>query len=308
MSESIEKKLISAIATSWNKTAQSLLKSDTELGLLAFREVSGDSMTGALAVAVTWSSAFAIACEGIPGILIFLFKNEDDAELERIIGQKADGSPKPGCRALLTSVLNDVANDISDTTSISFGNISYIDLSSDDTRLSKIVGDAAFIGTFSLMVGDQITSQALTLYAPNGSLNASQPSQSSSQQSTAPKPETNAPAAQSSASPNVSTSPSVSRRAQNKRDDIQPKNIERLLDVELDIIVRFGVTHIQLRDLVRIGVGTMIELKRTVDDPVELLVNGRPLARGEVVVVDGYYGVRITEIGSPAERASSILQ
>jgi flagellar motor switch protein FliN/FliY len=55
------------------------------------------------------------------------------------------------------------------------------------------------------------------------------------------------------------------------------------------------------------GTGSMIELNRTVDEPVELLVNGRPLARGEVVVIDGYYGVRITEITSQDERAMSLF-
>ncbi len=84
------------------------------------------------------------------------------------------------------------------------------------------------------------------------------------------------------------------------------RNIERLLDVELQVIVRFGVTNVPLRDIVRMGVGTMIELNRAVDEPVELLVNGRPFARGEVVVVDGYYGVRITEIGPVSDRAASI--
>ena len=86
-----------------------------------------------------------------------------------------------------------------------------------------------------------------------------------------------------------------------------PRNIERLLEVELDIVVRFGVTNMPLRDVVRMGIGAMIELNRAVDEPVELLVNNRPLARGEVVVVDGYYGVRITEINTPAERTLSLL-
>ena len=92
-----------------------------------------------------------------------------------------------------------------------------------------------------------------------------------------------------------------------RRDEGMPKNIDRLLEVELDVVVRFGMTNMPLRDVVRMGVGTMIELNRAIDEPVELLVNGRPLARGEVVVVDGYYGVRITEIGAPAERAQTIL-
>ena len=87
----------------------------------------------------------------------------------------------------------------------------------------------------------------------------------------------------------------------------RPKNIERLLDVELDVVVRFGVTSVPLSYIVQMGTGSMIELNRKVDEPVELLVNGRLLARGEVVVIDGYYGVRILEIISPAERALSLL-
>ncbi|HKX27687.1 MAG TPA: flagellar motor switch protein FliN, partial [Blastocatellia bacterium] len=85
------------------------------------------------------------------------------------------------------------------------------------------------------------------------------------------------------------------------------RNIERLMEVELEIIVRFGSTSMPLRDVVRLGIGTMIELNRAVDEPVELLVNGRQLARGEVVVIDGYYGVRITEIGASSERPLSLI-
>lgn len=85
------------------------------------------------------------------------------------------------------------------------------------------------------------------------------------------------------------------------------EKIQRLMDVEMDVVVRFGEKNVQLRDVVRYGIGTLIELDRTVDDPVELLVNGFPLARGEVVVVDGYYGVRITEIGTPEERSESLI-
>jgi flagellar motor switch protein FliN/FliY len=84
-------------------------------------------------------------------------------------------------------------------------------------------------------------------------------------------------------------------------------NINRLLDVEMSVVVRFGNTEIPLREVVRFGVGSMIELNRTVDEPVELLINNYPFARGEVVVVDGYYGVRVTEIGSTEERTRSIF-
>lgn len=85
------------------------------------------------------------------------------------------------------------------------------------------------------------------------------------------------------------------------------QNINRLLDVEMNVTVRFGKTELPLREVVHFGVGSMLELNRTVDDPVELLVNNYPFARGEVVVIDGYYGVRVTEIGSAEERTQSLF-
>lgn len=84
-------------------------------------------------------------------------------------------------------------------------------------------------------------------------------------------------------------------------------NMERLLDVEMNVTVRFGKAEMPLREVVRFGVGSMIELNRTVDEPVELLVNNSPFARGEVVVIDGYYGVRVTEIGSAEERTQTLF-
>lgn len=84
-------------------------------------------------------------------------------------------------------------------------------------------------------------------------------------------------------------------------------NIERLFDVEMNVTVRFGTATVPLREVVRFGVGTMIELDRTIDEPVELLVNNYPFARGEVVVIDGYYGVRVIEIGSAEERSQKLF-
>jgi len=89
--------------------------------------------------------------------------------------------------------------------------------------------------------------------------------------------------------------------------ETESKNIERLLDVEMNVTVRFGKTEIPLKDVVHFGIGSMLELNRSVDDPVELLVNNFPFARGEVVVIDGYYGVRVTEIGSAEERSQTLF-
>ena len=84
-------------------------------------------------------------------------------------------------------------------------------------------------------------------------------------------------------------------------------NIDRLLDVEMNVTVRFGKTEVPLRDIVRYSVGSMIELNRSVDEPVDLLVNNFPFAKGEVVVVDGYYGVKVTEIGTTEARSQTLL-
>ncbi len=84
-------------------------------------------------------------------------------------------------------------------------------------------------------------------------------------------------------------------------------SLKRLLDIEIDIVVRFGSTKMHLAEILKIGSGSIIELDRTVDEPVELLVNGHLLARGQVVVINGYYGVKITEVVSAFEKTTSIF-
>ena len=83
-------------------------------------------------------------------------------------------------------------------------------------------------------------------------------------------------------------------------------NLGALMNVQLPVSIRFGETEMLLEEVVKLGVGSVIELNSAVDDPVELVVNGRCFARGEVVTVDGFYGVRITEITSVGERIESV--
>jgi flagellar motor switch protein FliN len=301
MAETLEKQLISTIPTSWNETAPNVLGCPSTLSLLASRDVAGDGMAAALAVAMTWSAAFAVPItSGATGVVIYLLKSDESDEIDRMIKGTPDGAPRPGARTLIQSVVDGVSKSM-EGTELTFGSVQYIDLAVNEKRLADIVGEAAHIGTYSIAVGSDINSQALMLYAPHGTLEVAEPGE------VAPKvAEPEQPKEQTAAA--AQPQPQATRRPGNqKRVEAAPRNIERLLDVELDVIVRFGVTNIQLRDVVRMGVGTMIELNRAVDEPVELLVNGRPLARGEVVVVDGYYGVRITEIGSTAERAATIV-
>ncbi len=83
-------------------------------------------------------------------------------------------------------------------------------------------------------------------------------------------------------------------------------NLDLIMDVELPISVRFGQTTMLLEDILKLGHGSVIELDKLAEEPVDLLVNGRLLARGEVVVADGHYAIRITQVESPAERIRSL--
>jgi flagellar motor switch protein FliN/FliY len=85
-----------------------------------------------------------------------------------------------------------------------------------------------------------------------------------------------------------------------------PDNLDILLDIDMPLSVRFGEAVMTLDALTRMGPGSLIELSRQPDDPVDVLINGRLVARGEVVVVSGNYGVRVTEVVSAAERLNTM--
>lgn len=92
----------------------------------------------------------------------------------------------------------------------------------------------------------------------------------------------------------------------NKTEMEENSNLALLMDVQLPVAIRFGETEMVLEEIVKLGVGSVIELNSGIDQPVELVVNNRTLARGEVVTVDGFYGIRITEITSAGERFKSL--
>ncbi|NFE94154.1 flagellar motor switch phosphatase FliY [Clostridium botulinum] len=85
-----------------------------------------------------------------------------------------------------------------------------------------------------------------------------------------------------------------------------PKNIDLILDVPLDISVVLGRTKKSIKDILSLSTGSLIELDKLAEEPVEILVNGKKIAYGEVVVVDENFGVRITSIVSNAERIKSL--
>ena|ERR1700679_2633886 len=83
-------------------------------------------------------------------------------------------------------------------------------------------------------------------------------------------------------------------------------NLELLLDVEVDACLRFGQREMRLREILDLQAGSVVELNRQLHEPVELLVAGRVIAHGEVVIVDGNYGLRITGIVRPTKGPESL--
>jgi flagellar motor switch protein FliN/FliY len=79
-----------------------------------------------------------------------------------------------------------------------------------------------------------------------------------------------------------------------------------LMEVELPVSVSFGRAHLPLRDVLKLNSGSILELNRTISDPVEVIVNNCVIARGEVVVVEGNYGVRIQHVISRDERLRTL--
>jgi flagellar motor switch protein FliN/FliY len=79
----------------------------------------------------------------------------------------------------------------------------------------------------------------------------------------------------------------------------EPLNLQLVMDVELNVTLRFGQRQLALREVLELTSGSVIELDRQVEEPVELLLEGKVIARGEAVVIDGNYGLRVTEVPQP---------
>ncbi len=77
------------------------------------------------------------------------------------------------------------------------------------------------------------------------------------------------------------------------------QNLGLILNVELQVVMRFGQRLMTLREVLDLASGAVIELDRQVDEPVELLLDGKVIAYGEAVVIDGNYGFRVTEVPQP---------
>ena len=114
--------------------------------------------------------------------------------------------------------------------------------------------------------------------------------------------EARAPAGQ--APPEPKSNPSSSR--QDAPVPLPSPGVELMLDVELEATLRFGCREMPLGEILELGPGDVVQLDRHVSDPVDLIVGDKIVARGEVVLVNGNFGLRVTEVAAPRKRLESI--
>ncbi len=85
-----------------------------------------------------------------------------------------------------------------------------------------------------------------------------------------------------------------------------PRNFDFLLDIPLELTVEIGRTRLPIRTLLQLGAGSVVELGKLAGEPLDVLANGKPIARGEAVMVNDKFGVRLTDVISPSERLAGL--
>ncbi len=136
---------------------------------------------------------------------------------------------------------------------------------------------------------ENISKEKMLLYAPSEFVNEPQAAAAA------------APVAEAPAATPVASAAPVSEKSIEVN-----SNITMLLDVEMPVTVRIGSSQMKLVEIMRLGLGSLVELDKLVDDPVDVLVNDKVVARGEIVVYDGNFAVRILEVESKTERIKSL--
>lgn len=103
-----------------------------------------------------------------------------------------------------------------------------------------------------------------------------------------------------------SPQPAAFPPVQNAQTGEAPKNIDFLLDIPMNVAVYVGSAKMAIRDLLQLAQGSVIELDKLAGEPMEVMVNNKLVARGEVVVVNEKFGIRLTDVVSAAERVQQL--
>ncbi len=248
---------------------------------------------------------------GIAGTNLLLIKTEDASVIADIMMGGDGATRKQELNELELSAVSEAMNQMigSAATSIASMMKRIVDISSpeveiwsDDSDLSssQIATEAEFVKIgFIMSIEGLLETSIMQLYSyetvreivnvlTNGLINGQSEAAPSSEQP---------PEAESDIA--ISADETVERKL--------PENMELLLDVLLDLNVVFGRTKKSIKDILKFGTGTVVELDGFVDEPLEIYVNNKLIAYGEVVVVDEKYGIRVTDIISAKSRFENIM-
>lgn len=106
--------------------------------------------------------------------------------------------------------------------------------------------------------------------------------------------------------PSPAPAPAAQPAAHESSIDLNDVNIEMILDVPVTLGMEVGRTRVSIRNLLQLNQGSVIELDRAAGEPLDVFVNGTLVAHGEVVVINDKFGIRLTDVISPAERVRKL--
>jgi len=115
--------------------------------------------------------------------------------------------------------------------------------------------------------------------------------------------------------PSISMAPSMPAPAANPfqpfeglggAPETMPRGMDLIMDIPLDVSVELGRVQMLIKDVLELATGSIVELERVAGEPIDLMVNGQLVAKGEVVVIEDNFGIRITEIVSPSDRLNTV--
>ena len=267
--------------------------------------------------------------EGLDGRNVFLL-TIPDASVVADLMMGGEGTPSDELSELHTSAIAEAMNQMMGSAStamaemvghrvdISAPQIQVLDLTSESALEELGITDAMVRTSFQLRVGELLDTTLMQLMP----IDFAQALVSGLMHPAAPAaPATAAPAPEPGAEPvaagalaeddnrhlHALPAPPVAQPVTFPSLDDVPANpggsdISLLLDVPLQVTVELGRTQLKIRNVLELVPGSIIELDKLAGEPVDVLVNGKPIARGEVVVIDEEFGVRITDVASHAKR------
>jgi flagellar motor switch protein FliN len=166
-------------------------------------------------------------------------------------------------------------------------------------NLVPITGESKLSRAFQLKAGDRAW-----LIQVNSEVRLAKPAKPAEASQASSRPPSGMPS--NPAQSNADYSSAASSAASPARPSGLSSGFELLLDVELEASLRFGAREMPLGEILDLGPGDVVQLDRHVNDPVDLIVGDKIVARGEVVLVNGNFGLRVTQVAEPQKRLESI--